>query len=128
MHFAFLSAVSSARAFPPLSVGVTAAAGRAAADRGVSSVARSPRGFLPAYRRAGGKLAAMGTAPGWERPWSAVRLAFLARHEAQRRQGREPLWEPSGRPTRRALALAVWAWHPEPAALARWLRAQGYLP
>lgn len=75
--------------------------------RGVSSVARSPRGFLTAWKRAGGRVAALSLA------WRRRREGFIARHEAQRRAAREPLRDASGRPTRRHLALIAWAWSPE---------------
>lgn len=72
---------------------------------GVSSVARSPRGFLAAYRRAGGQPAKLS-----ER-WRRRREAFIARHMAQVRERGEPLWE-GGLPTRRHLALIMWAYSP----------------
>lgn len=64
---------------------------------GVSKVARSPRGFLPAYKRAGsaGRLS-----DGWKRK----RRAFIARHGVQYRKN----------PThRRRLALIAWAHDPK---------------
>lgn len=63
----------------------------------VSEVARSPRGFLTAYKKAGsaGKLS-----PEWKRK----REAFIARHGVQYRKN----------PTkRRRLALIAWAYDPE---------------
>lgn len=86
---------------------------------GVSTVARSPRGFLPAYRRAG-NVAALPP------EWRAKRDAFVARHEAQVRQNRELLWTKDGAPTRRHLALAVWARSPDPGRLSAWLRREGF--
>lgn len=76
--------------------------------RGVSAVARSPHGFLSAYRRAGGDPSKL--SPYWRRR----RDNFLARHEAQRSKNREGLYEPNGRLTRRHLALIAWAWSPAP--------------
>lgn len=74
---------------------------------GVSEVARSPRGFLAAYRRVGGQSRNL-TAYWWQR-----REAFIARHEAQRRQRRESLYDDkTGLPTRRHLALIAWAYSP----------------
>lgn len=78
---------------------------------GVSEVARSQRGFLAAYRRAGGDIGRMSEA------WQRKRLAFLERHLAQVKQRGEPLWR-DGLPTRRHLALVAWAYSPTPARLA----------
>lgn len=64
---------------------------------GVSRVARSPRGFLTAYKRAGSpqKLS---------NGWKQKRLAFIARHNAQYKK----------KPTkRRKLALIAWAYNPD---------------
>lgn len=74
--------------------------------QGVSEVARSPRGFLTAYKKAGGKASKL--SPYWRRR----RDGFIARHEAQRRRGGEGLYDRRGRPTRRHLALIAWAWSP----------------
>jgi hypothetical protein len=52
--------------------------------KNVSRVARSPRGFLTAYKKAGGKLSNM--SPEWQRK----RRNFLKRHLAQVRSNREP--------------------------------------
>jgi len=64
---------------------------------GVSEVARSRRGFLTAYKRAGGD---------WQKlpdKWVKKRDAFIARHLAQYRKN----------PTyRRKLALIAWAYMP----------------
>ena len=67
-----------------------------AARLGVSKVARSPRGFVTAYRRER-------TAANMKRtPWAKKRTAFIARHLAQYRK----------HPTeRRRLALAMWAYN-----------------
>lgn len=75
--------------------------------QGVSAVARSPRGFLTAWKRAGGRASKL--SPYWRRR----RGGFIARHEAQRQRGGEPLRDRQGRPTRRHLALIAWAWSPE---------------
>lgn len=75
---------------------------------GVSTVARAPGGFLPAYRRAGGdpnKLSA---------EWDRKREAFIKRHYAQVKRRGEPLWK-DGAPTRRHLALIAWAYSPDAA-------------
>ena len=65
-------------------------------DLGVSSVARSPRGFLTAYRRAG-------SSDKLSEHWKAKRLAFIKRHMAQYEPGQ----------VRRALALIAWAYKPK---------------
>lgn len=77
-----------------------------ARSRGVSKVARSKRGFLTAYKRAGGDPKRL--PPAWRRK----RDAFVARHMAQVKKRREPLYE-NGRPTRRHLALIMWAYSPQ---------------
>lgn len=104
-----------------LPLAVVAAAARASRRRGVSQVARSPRGFYPRYRAAGGRSEKLSDY------WSRRRDGFVARHVAQLRANREPLFDRDGRPTRRHLALAVWAYSPAPVRLARWLIEQGYL-
>lgn len=103
-----------------LALPVVEAAARAASLQGVSRVALSSAGFLPAYRAAAGRPHAL--TPYWQRR----RDGFVARHVAQARKQREPLWK-AGAPTRRHLALAVWAASPTPIRLARWLAAEGYL-
>ena len=76
----------------------------AARAAGVSSVARSGRGFVAALRRAG----SVARLPA---EWQARRLAFIARHRAQQVTRGERRW-PAGVPTRRDLALAMWAYGP----------------
>jgi hypothetical protein len=76
-----------------------------ARKRGVSVVARSPDGFLPAYKRAG-------TAAALPDYWRRKREAFIARHMAQVDQRNEPLWDLDGRPSRRHLARIMWAYSP----------------
>lgn len=77
--------------------------------QGVSEVARSSRGFMRAYEKAG----AWAALDPW---WKARRNAFVARHMAQVRQNGEKLWkrDKSGnlRPSRRCLALIMWAYMP----------------
>lgn len=63
---------------------------------GVSKVARSPRGFLTAYKRAG-------TKNNLSEAWRRKRNGFIARHLVQYRSN----------PTyRRKLALIAWAYEP----------------
>jgi hypothetical protein len=73
--------------------------------KGVSVVARSPRGFLTAYARAGGRMSKLTE---W---WRNRRLGFIKRHMAQVRKHGEKLWK-GGKPSRRALALIAWAYMP----------------
>lgn len=76
-----------------------------AKKRGVSEVARGPGGFLPAYKRAG-------TAAKLPDYWKDKREGFIARHMAQVEDRNEPLWDTDGRPSRRHLALIMWAYSP----------------
>lgn len=67
-------------------------------EKGVSQVARSPRGFLTAYKRVGGDPKKLSD------DWKKKRKAFIARHMAQYEKN----------PTRRRrLALIAWAYDPE---------------
>ena len=99
------------------------AVAQAARDRGVSERALSPGQFFAQYRRAHGNPAQMPPA------WRDKRNGFVARHREQMltsdRWGSG--WDANGDPTPRHLALAVWAWSPAPARLARWLAYEGYL-
>jgi len=79
-----------------------------AASSGVSDVARGPSGFLTAYKRAGGRLDRL------SEDWRAKREAFIARHMAQAKN--ERMFD-DGLPTRRHLALIMWAYSPEAARL-----------
>jgi len=76
-----------------------------ARQRKVSEVARGPGGFLPAYKRAG-------SAAKLSSEWRRAREAFIARHMAQAVERHEILWEPDGHPSRRHLALIMWAYSP----------------
>lgn len=78
---------------------------------GVSEVARSPRGFLTAYRRAQGNPDHLSDY------WANRRDNFVKRHMAQVRNHGESLWE-DGLPTRRHLALIAWAYSPTASRLA----------
>jgi hypothetical protein len=72
---------------------------------GVSEVARSSRGFLTAYRRAGGDSNRLSDY------WANRRDNFVKRHMAQVKKHGESLWR-DGQPTRRHLALIMWAYSP----------------
>jgi len=77
-----------------------------AAARGVSHVARSPRGFVAAYRE-------VGRAALLSEHWRRKRDAFVARHLAQALAHGERWRDGDGRLSRRALALLMWAYDPE---------------
>lgn len=86
---------------------------------GVSKVARSARGFLAAYKKAK-------TKDKLSKAWLTKRKNFIARHMAQLKKNKEPLWVPLGGalakgslkgkpsiiPTKRHLALIMWAYSP----------------
>lgn len=74
---------------------------------GVSAVARSSRGFLTAYKKAKGQVRNLSC------EWRDKRRNFNARHVAQVKKNKEGLWRDDGLPTKRALALIMWAYHPE---------------
>jgi hypothetical protein len=82
-----------------------------AARLGVSVVARRSTGFLGAYKRAGGNPAKLPEA------WAVKRRNFIRRHVAGARANNEP-WFRDGEPTRRHLALIMWAYTPTPRRLA----------
>lgn len=79
----------------------------------VSQVATSSAGFLGQYRRAHGDPQDVSDA------WHIKRAGFLRRHWAQVFDTDEPIWTDEGLPTRRHLALIMWAWSPEPQRLMR---------
>lgn len=74
--------------------------------REVSTVARGPRGFTTAYKH--GNI---------DESWCQKRSGFIARHMAQIEQRGEALFDRDGRPTRRHLALIMWAFSPTPKKL-----------
>lgn len=95
-------------------------------EHGVSEVARSPRGFLTAYRRANGDRRRMGNTPRSTPnrdpyPWWQRRNEFIARHTAQAQANREPLWHQDGTPTNRHLGLVAWAYTPDPKRWKAWV-------
>lgn len=77
--------------------------------RGVSEVARSKAGFFTQYKKVGGRFAQLDP---W---WRNRRNNFVKRHMAQVRAHAEKLVDSKGRPTRRHLALIMWAYSPFPA-------------
>lgn len=72
---------------------------------GVSKVARGRSGFLSAYKRSKGNPDKLSDA------WDRKREGFIKRHMAKVKKDKEPLWE-NGLPTRRHLALIMWAYSP----------------
>lgn len=97
--------------YPFLSVSTVLKFEPLAAERGVSEVARSRRGFLAQYKRHG----QIGLDPYW---WTR-RKNFISRHMAQLVGRDEALFQADGTPTRRHLALIMWAYSPVPAELRR---------
>lgn len=92
-----------------------------AAKRGVSEVARGPGGFVSSYKKAGGSAAKL------SEDVKKKREAFLDRHLEQMKSDENPGWEKTRdgwRPTRRHLALAMWAYSPTPGRLRAWLKKQ----
>lgn len=73
---------------------------------GVSEVARSRRGFFPQFKAVGGRFAQLDP---W---WRNRRNNFVRRHMAQVKAHGEKLVDSKGRPTRRHLALIMWAYSP----------------
>ena len=88
--------------------------------QGVSEVARSKRGFVRAYESANGKKSQMGNERTTGEAWVNRRTNFIKRHVAQL----DKAWE-NGEPTRRHLALIMWAYTPTPAKTKKWLKASG---
>jgi hypothetical protein len=82
-------------------------------DQGVSIVARSPAGFLAAYKRD------QGNGKRLTAHWIAKREAFIARHMAQLVANDESLYGEDKLPARRHLALIAWAFSPDSAHLTR---------
>ncbi len=76
-----------------------------AEERGVSKVARSTRGFMTEYQRAGSAAAMRNRpVPGYPgQTWGQRRNAFVKRHLAQYRKNATD---------RRRLALIMWAYRP----------------
>jgi len=74
-----------------------------AKKRGISKVARSSRGFLAAYKKAGYNPKKL------PKEWRDKRNAFIKRHLAQAKKNREDFWK-DGKPSRRLVALRIWAY------------------
>ena len=106
--------------YPFMSLGDTLAAEPTARSQDVSKVARSGRGFMRAYESAGGHPTRMGNESTSGQLWTKRRTNFIKRHSAQLDEG----WE-NGEPTRRHLALMMWAYTPTPQRTRQWLRRKG---
>lgn len=92
----------------------------------VSSVARGPEGFLRQYEDVSGNPEALRSMPvrvekTGGQTWMQKRNGFVARHMAQINNRGEPLWDKKGNPTRRHLALIMWAYTPDPEGVFRWV-------
>lgn len=112
--------------YPYLSKPTVKAAMREAKARNVAAVARGRMGFASAFMQlTPAELRIYGPEAYPNQTWAQRREGFIARHMAQVEGNGEALWDARGEPTRRHLALAVWAYSPDAAALSRWLRAQG---
>jgi hypothetical protein len=94
---------------------------RIAARQGVSDVARSPRGFVAAYKLASGDPYGMGRDTFSGQMWEERRSNFIKRHVEQARRRKEAFWTKTGQPTRRHLALMMWAFTPTPRKTLNWL-------
>lgn len=92
-----------------------------ASRKKVSKVARSPKGFLSAYKLASGDPYAMGRDRFSGQLWSERRANFIRRHMVQAKRNDESFWK-KGEPTRRHLSLMMWAYTPTPTRTLRWIR------
>lgn len=85
---------------------------------GVSEVARSPRGFMTQYKIVNGKWESL------DEYWQNRRNNFCARHLAQLENNNEDIWMVDKKtgltiPTRRHLALLMWAASPATSKMIR---------
>ena len=96
---------------------------RVAHKEGVSDVARSPRGFMAAYKLASGDPYSMGRDHFSGQLWEDRRTNFIKRHVEQAKRRRENFWTKQGGPTRRHLALMMWGFTPTPHRTMRWIQA-----
>jgi len=93
-----------------------------AEELSVSKVARGPGGFLEVYRSVRGRPDSMKNQWYTERHnWNKRREGFIKRHLAQIQKQDEPIWDENGHPTRRHLALMMWAYSPDPEGVLSWL-------
>lgn len=88
----------------------------------VSAVARGPGGFLEVYRDNQGDPNVLETVYYSDTlNWADRRDNFVKRHMAQAKKNKEEFWK-DGRPTRRHLALIMWAYTPELKRLKKWIK------
>lgn len=73
--------------------------------QGVSEVARGANGFLTAFKKVKGRYNDLSD------HWKQKREGFISRHMAQ--MEKEPWYNSKGQPTRRHLALIMWAYSPD---------------
>jgi hypothetical protein len=89
----------------------------------VSVVARGKNGFIEHYKATNGKPYRLHNIMySANQSWWQRRRHFVRRHLAQANNRNEKLWRPDGQPTRRHLALIMWAYSPDPHGLERYLR------
>ena len=124
--------------YPFLSLDVVEAFLPLARELDVSGVARGDiasssgdRGFLSAYRQAGGDwrmLDRVSEEEGFDADyWERKRHGFIRRHLEQIEQNNRPLWiTRKGKeiPSRQHLALIMWAYSPEPRRVKAWAARQ----
>ena len=94
---------------------------KVAARQGVSDVARSHESPRAAYKLASGDPYGMGRDRFSGQLWEDRRTNFIKRHVEQARRRREAFWTKSGHPTRRHLALMMWAYTPTPRKTLAWV-------
>lgn len=102
--------------YPYLPLRTIAALEPLARDSKVSEVARSKRGFLTAYKKAGGKASNL------SEYWRNRRDGFVARHLAQMVKNKRDWYGKNGAPTRQHLALIMWAYSPDVSGLRDYLK------
>ena len=101
--------------YPFLSLKIVTKSIPVAKRKRVSLVARSRDGFVAAYQL-------VGDWRGLGNRWLKKRDAFIARHMAQMIANDEPFYDDVGEPTRRHLALIMWAYSPDPVGVACWTK------
>ena len=97
-----------------------------AAKYHVAGVARSNRGFLTAYKVASGEPAMLKFDPHSGKHWTEVRRLYVNRNFGAIQKNREKLWRKNENglwePSRRHLALVMWAFSPHPQRFAQWVQ------
>lgn len=105
--------------YPSLGVKLVKAWKPVMAAKGVSTVARSRRGFTTAFLRADGSYSSLKIKrnPANNQPWVVERRRFITRHLVQVKGN--VLFDEQGCPTRHHLALIAWDYSPAPGRLAK---------